>query len=178
MPTESSPELTAKLAKVKLLLCDVDGILTDASVFIGLDREVKRFHIRDGLGLMILRKEGIRVGWVSNRPSEATTLRAEELKIDFLVQSKESKVAKIENLLATTGLNWEEVCYMGDDVVDLGALKRAGVAATVADAAAEAKAAAHYVTRANGGQGAVREVVEMILKAQNRWGRIVAEHAA
>ncbi len=118
------------------------------------------------------------MGWVSNRPSTATTLRAEELKIDYLVQGKGSKVEKMETLLAQTGFKWDEVCYMGDDVVDLGVLKRAGVAATVANAIAEAKAAAHYVTQVNGGDGGVREVVELILKAQNRWERLVAENSA
>lgn len=170
--------LQARLARVKLFLCDVDGILTDSSVFIGLDRELKRFHIRDGLGLMILREQGIRVGWVSNRPSLATTLRAKELRINFLEQAKGDKVTAVENILARTGFQWEDICYMGDDVVDLGVLKRAGVAATVADAITEAKAVSHYVTRANGGRGGVREVVELILKAQKRWKKLVAEKAA
>lgn len=178
MPNDISIELNARLAKVKLFLCDVDGILTDASVFIGLPEEIKRFHIRDGLGLIMLRAQGIKVGWVSKRPSSATTRRAEELKIDFLEQGKGSKVSAVENLLAQTGFQWDEVCYMGDDIVDLGVLKRAGVAATVADATYEAKAASHYVTLANGGCGAVREVVELILKAQNRWQKLVAEESA
>jgi 3-deoxy-D-manno-octulosonate 8-phosphate phosphatase (KDO 8-P phosphatase) len=178
MQSKVTEALKARLAGVKLFLCDVDGILTDTAVYIGLDQEIKRFNIRDGLGLMILRKEGIKVGWVSNRPSSATTRRAEELKIDFLEQGKGSKVATVENLLARTGFKWDEVCYMGDDIVDLGVLKRAGVAATVADATEEAKAAAHYVTQATGGQGGVREMVEMILKAQNRWEQQVAEHSA
>jgi len=178
MHTPITTELLAKFARLKMLLCDVDGILTDASVFIGLDKEIKRFHIRDGLGMMMLRKEGVLVGWVSNRPSSATTLRAEELKIDFLVQDKGNKVQKVEALLTETGLKWDQICYMGDDVVDLGVLRRAGVAATAADATDEAKAASHYITRAGGGQGAVREVVDLILKAQNRWDRIVAEHSA
>jgi 3-deoxy-D-manno-octulosonate 8-phosphate phosphatase (KDO 8-P phosphatase) len=171
-------KLKTRLAKIKLFLCDVDGILTDSSVFVGLDREVKRFHIRDGLGLMMLRKEGVLVGWVSNRPSTATTMRAEELKIDFLIQQKGSKVQQVEGLLAETGFKWEEVSYMGDDVVDIGVLRRAGFAAAVANAIPEAKTAAHYVTRADGGCGAVREVVDLILRAQNRWDRVVAEHAA
>jgi 3-deoxy-D-manno-octulosonate 8-phosphate phosphatase (KDO 8-P phosphatase) len=173
-----SKALNARFAAVKLFLCDVDGILTDASVFIGQDHEVKRFHIRDGLGLMILREQGIRVGWVSNRPSMATTLRAEELKIDFLIQGKGSKVQKVKNLLAETGFKWTEICYMGDDIVDVGVLKRAGIAATAANAVAEAKAAAHYITEADGGQGAVREVIELILKAQKRWAGVVAGHSA
>jgi 3-deoxy-D-manno-octulosonate 8-phosphate phosphatase (KDO 8-P phosphatase) len=178
MSTPVTKALNDKLARVKLFLCDVDGILTDSSIFIGQEHETKRFHIRDGLGLVMLRKEGIKTGWVSNRPSPATTLRGKELKIDFLEQGKGNKVIAVENILANTGFNWEDVCYMGDDVVDLGVLKRVGVAATVADAVTEAKAAAHYITLAIGGHGAVREVIELILKAQNRWERIVAEHSA
>jgi 3-deoxy-D-manno-octulosonate 8-phosphate phosphatase (KDO 8-P phosphatase) len=126
----------------------------------------------------MLREEGIKTGWVSNRPSIATTKRAEELKIDFLEQGKGSKVSAVENLLARTGFKWEETCYMGDDVVDLGVLKRAGVAATVADATDEARATAHYVTQAKGGNGGVREVIELILKAQNRWQSLVANKSA
>src|SRR5882757_2202284 len=117
MQPKISDALNAKLAKVKIFLCDVDGILTDGSVFIGADLETKRFYIRDGLGLVMLREEGIKVGWISARLSVATTKRAEELKIDFLEQKKGSKVAAVENILSRTGFNWEEVCYMGDDIV-------------------------------------------------------------
>lgn len=173
----SPDKLNARLAKIKLFLCDVDGILTDCSVFIGLEQEMKRFHIRDGLGLVMLRTQGIKIGWVSKRPSVATTRRAEELKIDFLEQNKGSKVEIVEHLLAKTGFAWDEVCFMGDDIVDLGVMKRAGVAATVADATDEAKGVAHYVTRAKGGRGGVREVVDLILKAQGRWEKVVAEQA-
>lgn len=171
-------ELQARFSKVKLFLCDVDGIMTDSSVFIGLTEEIKRFHIRDGLGLVMLREQGIKVGWVSKRPSLATTRRAEELKIDFLEQSKGSKVVAVENLLARTGYKWADICYMGDDVVDLGVMERVGVAATVADAVEEAKAAAHYIASADGGRGGVREVVELILKAQNKWQKVVAQYSA
>lgn len=170
------PRLATRLAKTRLLLCDVDGVLTDASVLVGGGTEYKQFNIQDGLGLVVLRREGIRVGWVSSRPSLATTQRAEELKIDYLLQQKGSKVEVIEVLLRQTGLNWSEVCYMGDDVVDLGPLKRAGVAVAVANAVAEVRNAADYVTKAAGGRGAVREVAEMILKAQKRWSRIVAAY--
>jgi 3-deoxy-D-manno-octulosonate 8-phosphate phosphatase (KDO 8-P phosphatase) len=178
MRTQVPKSLRARLAKIRLFLCDVDGILTDSSVFIGLDREIKRFHIRDGLGLIFLRDHGIQVGWVSNRPSLATTLRAKELRIDFLEQARGNKVAAVEKILARTGFTWDQICYMGDDVVDLGVLRRAGVAATVADAIDEAKAVSHYVTRADGGRGGVREVVELILKAQNHWKKLVAAKSA
>lgn len=174
----SSSTLTQALKRIRLLLCDVDGVLTDATVFIGSEGETKQFNIRDGLGLMALRRQGLKVGWISSRPSRATARRAKELKIDFLQQEKGSKVFVVERLLAQTGFGWDEVCYVGDDIVDLGVLKRAGVAVAVADGVAEVRAAADYITRADGGHGAVREVVELVLRAQKKWARIVAEHAA
>jgi len=172
-----SAELRAKLGRTKLLLCDVDGVLTDGALLIGAGVELKRFDIRDGLGLVALRQEAIKVGWVSSRPSTATTQRAKELKIDFLVQRKGSKVAAVQQLLTKTGLSWNEVCFVGDDIVDIGPLRHAGVAVAVADAVTEAKAVADYVTRTRGGHGAVREVVELILKAQNKWPRVIANRA-
>jgi 3-deoxy-D-manno-octulosonate 8-phosphate phosphatase (KDO 8-P phosphatase) len=170
--------LATRLARVKILLCDVDGVLTNATVLIGDGREFKEFHIHDGLGLRMLQRSGVKVGWVSNRPSTATQQRADELKIDFLHQAKGRKVEAIESILAEAGLGWDEVCYMGDDVVDLGALRRAGAAIAVANAIDEAKALSHYVTRAEGGRGAVREVVRLILQAQNKWQQLVLEHSA
>jgi 3-deoxy-D-manno-octulosonate 8-phosphate phosphatase (KDO 8-P phosphatase) len=147
--------------------------MTDGSVFITSDGEFKQFNIQDGLGLVLLRKCGIKVGWISARPSIITTRRAEELHIDYLSQEKESKVAAAENILAKEGLNWAEVCFVGDDVVDLCLLKRAGVAVAVSNAIDEAKDLAHYVTAARGGHGAVREIVTMILKAQGKWTEVV-----
>src|SRR5436190_948334 len=163
------PEVAKRFAKVRLLLCDVDGVLTDTGIFMGGDSEIKRFNIQDGLGLRLLQAEGIKVGWVSNRPSHATTLRAVELKIDFLHQKDGAKVEAIETILSQSGMSWEQVCYVGDDVVDLGALRRSGCAVAVANAGPEAKATAHYVTNLEGGHGAVREVVELILKSQGKW---------
>jgi len=171
MPKKKS--LQTRLARVKLLLCDVDGVLTDGTVLFGDGKEYKRFSIQDGLGMLLLKQNGVRVGWVSNRPSAVTKQRAEELKIDFLFQEKGNKVKAVELILQQSGAAWDEVCFMGDDVVDLGALKRAGVAVAVANAIPEAKAMAHYVTKARGGQGAVREVVIMILKAQKQWAKLI-----
>lgn len=167
--------LAARLARVKLLVCDVDGVLTNGTVLLGDGKEYKAFSIQDGLGMLLLKHHGIRVAWVSNRPSQVTTQRAEELKIDFLFQEKGNKVQALELILKQAGATWDELCYMGDDVVDLGALKRAGVAVAVANAIAEAKALADYVTKASGGCGAVREVVVMILKAQKKWSRVIGE---
>lgn len=177
-PPPRSAELEARLKRVKLFLCDVDGVLTDAGVFMGAGEETKRFNIRDGFGLRLLQRQGIKVGWVSHRASVATTRRAEDLKIDFLHQAPGSKVEAIEAMLAQASLTWEDVCFIGDDIVDLGALKRAGLAVTVGQGIAEAKALAHYVTRASAGHGAVREVAEMVLKAQDKWAALVAEYSA
>ncbi len=173
---ENSADLHARLARVQLLLCDVDGILTDASVYVGEPGEYKRFNVRDGLGTTLWRREGFQVGWVSARPSAATALRAKELNVDFLIQQRGSKVQAIESILAQVKVGWEAVCYMGDDIVDLGPLDRAGVAVCVPPGHPEALARAHYVTTVAGGQGAVREVIELILRAQGRWERILKEY--
>jgi 3-deoxy-D-manno-octulosonate 8-phosphate phosphatase (KDO 8-P phosphatase) len=179
MPAKISAAIRQRAARIKLFLCDVDGVLTDGSIFIGGEREFKRFNIRDGLGLVLARRAGLKVGWVSARPSLATKLRADELKIDFLVQQndKTSKTAAIEKLLAQETLSWNDVCFVGDDIVDLSPLKRAGFSVAVGDAVDEAKAAAHFVTKANGGRGAVRETIEIILQAQGIWSPFVEHYS-
>lgn len=179
MRTSMPQTLRARLRRVRLLLCDVDGVLTDGTVIVrGRGDEAKRFNLRDGQGLVLLRRCGIRVGWISSRPSAATARRARELKVDFLVQRKGPKVAAVEEILAHTGCSWTEVCYIGDDWVDLGPLRRAGVGVAVADAAPEVRATARVVTRAAGGQGAVREIADWILEAQGKKAALVAEFAA
>jgi 3-deoxy-D-manno-octulosonate 8-phosphate phosphatase (KDO 8-P phosphatase) len=176
MPAKISTQLRARLKRVKLFLCDVDGVLTDGSIFIGGAREFKRFNIRDGLGLVLAQRAGLKTGWVSARPSAATQMRAQELKIDFLVQQGDriSKTGAIERLLAREKLDWQEVCFVGDDVVDLGPLARAGIGVAVADARPQVRAAADFITRAAGGRGAVRETIEMILRAQGKWEPVIA----
>lgn len=173
MASRVSPNLARRLRRVRLFLCDVDGVLTDGSVYMGHGMELKRFHIPDGLGLRLLQREGIRVGWVSNRASAATVQRAEDLKVDFLVQLQGGKVGAVEDILGKSGYAWDEVGYMGDDVVDLPVLRRAGLAVVPANGIREAKRVAHYTTRAEGGRGAVREVVDMVLRAQGRWSALV-----
>ncbi len=169
-------DLIARARRVRLFLCDVDGVLTETNVIMGGGIESKTFHIRDGLGLRLLQSEAaIRVGWISARQSHATSMRAADLQVDFLRQSATPKVEVIEALLSEIGLQWEEVHYMGDDVVDLGVLKRAGFATVPADAISEAQALAHFVSQHPGGRGAVREVTDLILKAQGHWDRIVAK---
>lgn len=179
MPAKISSAILKRAARIKLFLTDVDGVMTDCSVFIGGEKEFKRFHIRDGLGIVLARRAGLKVGWVSARPSLATKLRAEELKIDFLVQQTDatSKTQAVEKLLAQEKLNWNQVCFVGDDILDLGPMKRAGLAIAVGDAVAEVKSVAHYVAGNLGGNGAVREAVELILKAQGKWAEFVDKYS-
>lgn len=174
-----SDDLLARARRIRLFLCDVDGVLTEANVTMGPGLETKTYHIRDGLGLRLLQNEaGIKVGWVSARPSDATSVRAQDLKIDYVCQSSMPKVQAIEGLLRETHLAWDQVLYMGDDVVDLGALRRAGLAATPADAIVEARALSHFIAINPGGRGAVREAVELVLKAQGHWDRIIEKYSS
>jgi 3-deoxy-D-manno-octulosonate 8-phosphate phosphatase (KDO 8-P phosphatase) len=166
------------LAKTHILLTDVDGVMTDGSVFMGEAGEFKQWSIQDGLGLLLLRQCGFKVGWISARPSPATVARAKDLKLDFLLQPRDGKVRAAEELLRKNRLTWSEVCYVGDDVLDLGLLKRAGVAIVPSNGVAEARALAHYITPSRGGHGAVREVSEMILKAHGMWDELIADCAA
>jgi len=177
MPAKPSPALFKKLKAVKLFLCDVDGVLTDGAVYMGGGMEFKRFNIRDGLGLKFLQLHGIKVGWVSRRPSNATQQRADDLKIDFVVQHNGGKIEGVEGILRRTGMAWADVCYVGDDVVDIGVLNRVGLAVVPGDGTADTKKSADYVTKAPGGSGAIREIVEMILRTQNKWKVVVAEYA-
>ena len=174
MTTDTSSDsrpatLDARLKKVRMLLTDVDGVMTDGSVFITSDGEIKQFDIQDGLGLMLMRRVGFKVGWISARASVITQRRFAELNLDYLIQSKGSKISAAEEIMAQAGLNWEDICFVGDDVVDLCLLKRSGLAVAVANAIPEVKAMAHYVTERRGGHGAVREIATMIMKAQGKW---------
>lgn len=160
--------------RVRLLALDVDGVLTDNGIWIapvnGERVEFKRFDIQDGLGLVILRYAGIDIAWVSGRRSHATEQRAEELRITTLIQEdKARKLPAVERLLTEKGIGWEELAYVGDDLPDLPILRRAGCPITVANGCPEAKQLARWVTTASGGQGAVREVVEGILRARGEW---------
>lgn len=159
--------------RVKIFLCDVDGVLTDAGVFVGGREEFKRFNIQDGMGLRMLHACGIPVGWVSNRASPATTKRARELKVDYLWQKKTSKVDGVASVLRKAKLDWADACFMSDDMNDLTVLRRVGLPIAVANAVEEVKKMAHYTTKACGGDGAVREVCERILKGNGKWNGLV-----
>lgn len=164
----------AAARRVRLLALDVDGVLTDNAVFIGLVGgqrvEFKRFDIQDGLGLVLLRGGPIDVAWVSGRPSDATTLRATELKIGDVIQAPGGhKLPPMDALLARRGLGWDEVAFVGDDLADVAVMRRVGLPIAVANAVPEVKALARHVTTAAGGFGAVREVVETLLRWRGEW---------
>ncbi|HEX6974288.1 MAG TPA: HAD hydrolase family protein [Vicinamibacterales bacterium] len=168
-----------RASKIRLLLFDVDGVLTDGVVIMHADgTESKGFHIRDGAALVWAQRAGLPVGLISARASGATTQRAAQLAIRIVVQGVSSKVAAYEQIVRDQNLTDEAVAYMGDDLVDLPVLARAGLAAAPADAAAEVRAQAHWVSAAGGGRGAVREFVEMVLKAQQRWDTVVGQFQA
>ena len=174
MKRAANDEMASRFARVKIFLCDVDGVLTDCTVMSGSGRqEFKRFNIQDGMGLRLLRESGIPVGWISNRPSVATARRAKELRVDFLWQGTGRKVDAIEAILKQAKLDWADACFVSDDVNDLPVLLRVGLPIAVANAVAEVRAVSHYATRASGGEGAVREVAERLLKAQGRWTELI-----
>ena len=169
--------------RVRLLGLDVDGVLTDNGVYIGPmggDRiELKRFDIQDGLGLILLNTAEIPVVWVSGRRSEATALRAAELHPTELLQVPgPTKAAAFEEVLVRRGIGWDEVAFVGDDLADLPILRRVGLPIAVANAVLEVKQVAVYITRAEGGHGAVREVVEALLRARGEWPGILERYFA
>jgi 3-deoxy-D-manno-octulosonate 8-phosphate phosphatase (KDO 8-P phosphatase) len=173
----------AAAGRVRLLGLDVDGVLTDNGVYIGPvsgDRvEFKRFDIQDGLGLILLKTAGLPVIWVSGRSSEATVLRAAELRVEELLQVPgPRKAAAFEQALSRRGIEWDEAAFVGDDLADLPILRRVGLPMAVSNAVAEVKQVAAYVTQAAGGHGAVREVVEALLRGRGEWSDILERYFA
>jgi len=163
-----------RASHIKLLLMDCDGVLTDGRLWLTDDGdEQKSFNTKDGLGLALLRRAGLRSGIITGRKSLGVERRAQELGIEFLRQGDEQKTAAFEEVLQLAGVNEDEVAFIGDDLSDIPLMRRAEFAVAVADAVDEAQAVAHYITRAEGGRGAVREVVEIILKSQGRWNDLV-----
>jgi 3-deoxy-D-manno-octulosonate 8-phosphate phosphatase (KDO 8-P phosphatase) len=172
MPDANPPILTLRdrCAAIELLVLDVDGVLTGGGIVLGTGGlEIKEFHVRDGSGLKFWHQAGKRTALMSGRTSAAVETRAGELGISLVLQGAGDKVSALRSVLTQVGVRPEAVCYVGDDLPDLPALRQCGLAAAVADACAEVRAEAHYVTGAAGGRGAVREVVELILRCQGAW---------
>ncbi len=160
---------------IKLVCLDVDGVLTDGGIYLGATEsgeriEMKRFEITDGLGVRMLKDAGIEVAIITGRESTAVSLRAAELGIAECHQdAKAAKLPIMEALLARLGIGWEEAAFMGDDLADLPVLRRVGFPVAVANAVPEVRAEAVWIARRNGGEGAVRELAEAILRAKGEW---------
>ena len=162
-----APAVLERMKRLRMMLFDVDGILTDGALYIGRDGELmKAFHVRDGLGLKLLAEAGIEVGLLSSRRSAIVEMRAAELDIALVRQGESDKAAAFATLLRERGLDEAAAGYMGDDLVDLPVLERCGFAATVPEAPLAVRRRAHLVTECSGGRGAVREVCEHILGAR------------
>ena len=159
-----------RASRIKLLLMDCDGVLTDGRLWLTADGdEQKGFNTHDGLGLSLLHRAGLKSGIITGRSSQAVRRRAAELGVEFVRQGEPDKIDAFEAVMQQAGVTESEVAYVGDDLPDIPIMKRAELAVAVADAVEEARSAAHYTTQAKGGRGAVREVVELILKSQGRW---------
>jgi 3-deoxy-D-manno-octulosonate 8-phosphate phosphatase (KDO 8-P phosphatase) len=171
--------LHQRCQKIALLVVDVDGVLTDGSiVYADRGEEIKAFHVRDGSGLKIWMTLGKKTAIITGRQSPLVERRAAELGFTAVVQGAANKLAAFSRILAEQNIAAAEAAYVGDDVPDLPVLGQCGLAVAVADACPEARALAHYVTRAPGGRGAVRETIELVLRAQGRWQEAVARFLA
>jgi 3-deoxy-D-manno-octulosonate 8-phosphate phosphatase (KDO 8-P phosphatase) len=169
----------ARLRKVELLVLDVDGTLTDGGLYYGHEGEaLKRFDVRDGHGLVLCREVGLPSAILTARSSGIVAVRARELRLAHVLQGEHDKLAGFEKLVALAGVPPERIAYMGDDVNDLGVLRRVGFAACPADARPEVRAEVHHVCKASGGHGAVREVCELWLRATGKWEAALAAAGA
>ena len=173
-----SPALKKRAARIKLLLMDVDGTMTDGSVALlsqtdGTALEIKTFDAHDGQGLTLAHTAGLRTGCITGRESPALLRRAQEMKMDFIYMKQPVKMPAYEEILARAGVDDSAVAFIGDDLPDIPLLRRVGFAVAVGDAVPEVKAAAHFTTNAHAGHGAVREAVELILKSKGIWEAMI-----
>jgi 3-deoxy-D-manno-octulosonate 8-phosphate phosphatase (KDO 8-P phosphatase) len=175
----SQEDLAKRVQNVALLLMDVDGVLTDGKVWFVSDGgelvEVKSFSVLDGAGIALAHRVGLKTGVVSARSSPGVRKRAEELSIEFIYLGVCDKKTALADIVKDSGLGAEQICFMGDEVVDLPAMTRVGFPVAVSNAVHEVRSRAAYVTEASGGNGAVREVIELILKEQGKWDGAIAE---
>jgi len=177
----ANPNVRARASKIKLLLMDVDGVMTNGKLYHFPDEEgnmieTKGFDSQDGIALQWMQWKGLRTGVISGRESLGTAERARQLKMNYVYQGHIEKVPILEEIMADADLRPEEVAYMGDDFTDLVVMRRVGFAIAVANARPEVKREAHYVTEATGGNGAVREAIELILDAWGFWAEILEKY--
>jgi 3-deoxy-D-manno-octulosonate 8-phosphate phosphatase (KDO 8-P phosphatase) len=177
------PKVLRQARNIRVLLMDVDGTLTPGYVCLqtfpdSSVAEMKMFNAHDGAGVKLASIMGLRTGLITGRDSPATARRAREMSMEFVIQGQPKKLEAYKAILTRAGVTDDEVAYVGDDLPDLPLLGRAGLAVAVADAVVEVKRAAHYITTVAGGEGAVREVVELILKAQGKWKKAIPQAIA
>lgn len=166
-----------RLADIRLLLLDVDGVMTDGGIiYDGNGLETKVFNVKDGHGIKMLQRSGIEVGIITGRTSQVVALRAKELGISLVYQGALKKIDSYLDVKQKTGFDDTHIAYVGDDVIDVPVMRRVAFAAAPADALPEARTAAHYVTSCAGGRGAVREVCDMILKGRGLWDDVAARY--
>jgi 3-deoxy-D-manno-octulosonate 8-phosphate phosphatase (KDO 8-P phosphatase) len=169
--------LLDRARKTRLLIMDVDGVLTDGRIILDSQgHELKEFDVKDGHGIVMAHRANLRTALISGRESDTITRRAQELGTELVYQKIWNKLEVYDKILVDTKLTHEEIAYMGDDLIDIPLLRRVGFAVAVADAVDEVKAAAHLITQRAGGQGAVREVIELILRAQGHWDTLIQRY--
>jgi 3-deoxy-D-manno-octulosonate 8-phosphate phosphatase (KDO 8-P phosphatase) len=174
----STESLAERCRRIELLVLDVDGVLTDGGIiYSDAGHEIKQFHVRDGSGLKLWHWLGKRAAILSGRSSNVVNVRAAELDVAPVVQGARDKLPAYRQIVKDCGLEPAQVCVVGDDIPDLPMLRNSGLAVAVADACADVQAIAHYITRAPGGRGAVREVIEWVLRAQGLWSRVQERYA-
>jgi len=170
-------ELKKRIKNIRMLITDVDGVLTDGKIILdGEGREIKIFHVHDGSGVVYLGLGGILTGIISGRDSFSLRRRIIEMKIDFYKLGRHDKLKAYKEIKMETGLNDNEIAYIGDDLLDLPVLKRVGCAFSVPEGREEVKKISHYITNTGGGKGAFREVAELILKLQGKWDSIISRY--
>ena len=164
-----------KLQQIELLILDVDGVMTDGRIILDANGvETKFFNVRDGHGIKLVQRAGIRVGIITGRTSPVVDLRARELEIEFVYQGSLRKLESYDDLRQRTGLADHQIAYMGDDVIDLPVMRRVGFSAAPGDALPEVRAVADFVSAYGGGMGAVRELCDLLLKGRGAWDELVA----
>ena len=162
------------MQSIELILSDVDGVMTDGGItYDNQGVETKTFHVRDGMAIKLWQRTGHRFGVITARSSHIVKLRMDELGVEVVRQGSTDKLAAAKEIMDDFGLELQQVCYIGDDLTDLGLLSSVGLAASVADGAEEVRKAAHWVSQTSGGKGAIRELVETILQSQNRWQELI-----
>jgi 3-deoxy-D-manno-octulosonate 8-phosphate phosphatase (KDO 8-P phosphatase) len=170
-------EILERAARIRLVLFDVDGVLTDGSLFFGDDgQEYKAFNSRDGLGMGMLQRSGVEIGIITGRSSKVVEHRMRNLGIERFSQGRHDKLEALEEIVAETGLGLEQIAYVGDDLIDLPVMRRVGLSIAVADAHPLVLDQAHWHTAAGGGRGAAREVCELVISAHGQYEQIVADY--